>query len=168
MAFGAAVIAFLAMTVPPLVGYERYVITGRSMEPTIERGSLIFSDVVPVGDLRRGDVITYVPPGGARLVTHRIVSIDRQAGQRPVMVTKGDGNVIADPWRFVLDESHQARVRAEIPLLGWPLIALSDRRLRIIGLALPAAVIALWTLVGLWREGGRLVAEREHQDVAVS
>ena len=67
-----AVLALAATFLPTLAGYERYVLEGGSMEPTIHRGSLVFDEVVPVAELRRGDVITFVPAGGRRPVTHRI------------------------------------------------------------------------------------------------
>ena len=45
-----------------LFGYQRYVLVGHSMEPTIQKGSLVFDEIVPAEALRRGDVITYIPP----------------------------------------------------------------------------------------------------------
>ena len=73
---GAAVLAGLGLVVPALLGFERYVIVSGSMSGSYDRGSLVFAEVVPVRDLRVGDVITYRPPPGAGpsgLVTHRIV-----------------------------------------------------------------------------------------------
>ena len=43
MALAAVAVTFL----PGLLGYERYVLVGGSMEPTIHKGSLVFDDVVP-------------------------------------------------------------------------------------------------------------------------
>ena len=53
------------MILPGLFGYQRYVITSGSMTGTYDRGSVVFADVVPVSDLRVGDVITYTPPPGS-------------------------------------------------------------------------------------------------------
>ena len=36
------------------------------MTGTYDRGSLVFDEVVPVDDLKVGDVITYRPPAGVR------------------------------------------------------------------------------------------------------
>ena len=88
------------MILPGLFGYQRYVITSGSMTGTYDRGSIVFEDVVPVSDLRVGDVITYTPPAGSGpdgLVTHRIVSIERDQFERPLFRTKGDANPTADP-----------------------------------------------------------------------
>ena len=79
----------LLVLLPIGLGLERYVMTGSSMEGGIDRGSIAFERVVPVSDLRVGDVITYAHPGAGAdqdaMVTHRIVSI-RAEGIR----TQGD------------------------------------------------------------------------------
>ena len=88
----AALAVFVAaLLVPAALGYDRYVITGGSMEPTIPLGSLAYAEVVPTGELRVGDVITYVPPGKPRPVTHRIIAEPSDAtvagkGTRPKVV----------------------------------------------------------------------------------
>ncbi|MDQ4040656.1 MAG: signal peptidase I [Actinomycetota bacterium] len=144
--------------VPALLGYERYVITSGSMSGSIDTGSLVLAEEVPVAALRAGDVITYVPPAGGRAgerVTHRIVSIGRDAHGRRVFRTKGDANRTADPWRFTLDSPTQARAKLDVPYVGYALAALADRRLRMLLIGLPALLIALAVLAGLWREAGR-------------
>ncbi len=80
----------LAFLLPSLMGLQRYVIMGGSMEGTYDLGSVVLSEVVPVSELEVGDVITYVPPaesGITTLVTHRIVSIDGED-----LRTQGDAN----------------------------------------------------------------------------
>ena len=154
--------ALLATTLAPrLLGYETYVIDGASMEPTIARGSIVISDVVPVADLREGDVITYVPPGRKERITHRITGI-RQVGADRVLRTRGDNTPVADPWRFTLDAPRQARMTTAIPWVGWTLIALADPLIRLLALAVPALLIALMMVTSLWRDGGAIVARREH------
>ena len=150
----AAGIAFGALlVVPALLGWERYVIVSGSMSGTYDKGSLVLDEVVPVASLREGDVITYRPPAGSGpdgLVTHRIVSISPDGEFR----TKGDANEGADPWTFTLRGPEQARVKAGIPKVGYAVAALSDRRWRMLIVGLPAALIALISLSGLWREAG--------------
>ena len=157
-----AILAAMAITfVPGFLGYQRYVLVGGSMEPTIHRGSLVFDEIVNVADLRKGDVITYVPPGHAQAVTHRIVS--RKDGRKggPVFRTQGDHNRFADMRPFQLDRPRQARFAFAVPYHGWLFIALGNPRARFILLAIPALLIALSMLARLWREGGRLAAQRE-------
>ena len=154
-------LAAIAVTfVPGLMGYQRYVLVGGSMEPTIHRGSLVFDDVVRVRELRQGDVITYVPPGRSNPVTHRIVSAKRRPSGSPIFRTQGDANAAADARPFKLDKPTQARFAFAVPYLGWVFIALGTPHMRFLLLALPALLIGLGMIRGLWREGGELVAER--------
>jgi signal peptidase len=154
-------LAAIAVTfVPGLLGYQRYVLVGGSMEPTIHRGSLVFDEIVRVRDLRQGDVITYTPPGFRRPVTHRLISATRQKTGSPIFRTQGDANAAADMRPFKLNQATQARYRFAVPYLGWAFILLGTPHARLILLALPALLIALAMLGRLWREGGELVAAR--------
>jgi len=156
-----ATLAAIAVTYgPSLFGYQRYVLTGQSMEPTIHRGSLVFDEVVPVRDLRKGDVITYVPPGMNGPVTHRIISRKHRDGAL-VFRTKGDNNATADPMPFQLHRETQTRFRFAVPYVGWIFILLGTAQMRFFLLAIPALLIVFFTLAQLWREGGRLAAARE-------
>ena len=155
---GAALILALAVLAPALLGYQRYVITSGSMTGTYDRGSLVLDEVVPVTSLKVGDVITYRPPAGAGpagLVTHRIASMTPGEAGGMVFRTKGDANHSADPWTFQLPKGEQARVRAGIPYAGFALAALSRRDLRMLVVGLPALLIAILSVAGLWREAGR-------------
>ena len=80
-----------------------------------------------VSDLRKGDVITYVPPGNVEPVTHRLIS--RKDGKKggPVFRTKGDNNDVADPRKFQLNKPRQARYAFSVPYLGWLFIAPRQR-----------------------------------------
>ncbi len=142
----------LIVVIPALLGYQRYVIVSGSMTGTYDRGSIVFDRVVPTASLRAGDVITFTPPGHVGLVTHRIHSIKVVRGQR-VFATKGDFNKIVDVWDpFTLSQPTQAKVAFHIPYAGFGIAALSDRRWRMLMIGIPAALIALMTLRGLWRE----------------
>jgi signal peptidase I len=143
------------MILPGLFGYQRYVITSGSMTGSYDRGSVVFEDVVPVSDLRVGDVITYTPPAGSGpsgLVTHRIFSIERDQFGRPLFRTKGDANETADPWTFSLDEPTQARAFFHIPFVGYAVAALSIREVRLVVIGLPALLIAVAIIVGFRRD----------------
>jgi signal peptidase len=164
--FGGLLIA------PSVMGWERYVIVSGSMTGTYDRGSLVFDEVVPVKSLKVGDVITYRPPRGAGptgLVTHRISKIGRdpKTGE-PVFRTKGDANKTADSWTFVLPDKRQARVVAGIPYAGWALASLAQREVRMLLVGLPAALIALFVMAGIWREAGREAEAQAAAPVASS
>lgn len=134
---------------PAAFGLERYVIAGRSMTGTINQGSVVFDEVVPVSDLRVGDVITYVPPAESGIdhpVTHRIIS-----RHGDVFRTKGDHNAQRDPWTFKLTSGTQARVAYHVPYVGWIFLALQDRMTRVLVIGIPAGLIALMSLRELVR-----------------
>ena len=153
----AGLLLGLGLVVPALLGYQRYVIVSGSMTGTYDRGALVYDDVVPVGELRVGDVITYRPPPGAGptgLVTHRIAAIGRDEQGARVFRTKGDANPTVDPWTFTLARPTQARVVAGVPWVGYVLSALSDRGVRLVVVGLPALLIAVACIAGLWREAG--------------
>jgi signal peptidase len=155
-------VAIAVTFVPGLLGYQRYVLVGSSMEPTIHRGSLVFDEVVPVAQLRKGDVITYVPPGRTQPVTHRVISVKhpQKLHGRPLFRTQGDNVADPDMRAFTLDQPTQARYSFAVPYLGWVFVALGTPQLRLILLVVPALLIALAMVARLWREGGRLAAER--------
>ena len=149
---GAALVLALVVLVPALLGFQRYVITSGSMTGTYDRGSLVFDRVVPTASLRAGDVITFRPPGHAGLVTHRVASVRTVRGQR-VLTTKGDANRAPDAWGAInLANAKQARVAFHVPYLGYGIAALSERPVRMLVIGLPAMLIALSTLAGLWRD----------------
>ena len=145
----SALVMLLAVgfIVPAALGFQRYVITGSSMGGSLGVGAVAFEEVVPVNDLRVGDVITYQPPADSgidHLVTHRIVSI-----RGDVYRTQGDANPDIDPWTFQLTSTSQSRVTFAVPYAGYVFIALQDRFLRMLLIGLPASVIALISLVQL-------------------
>jgi signal peptidase len=159
VAIAAAGALALLVLAPAAIGLQRYVIVSGSMAGSYDRGSLVLADVVPVRDLRVGDVITYRPPatsGVDHLVTHRIAEAGSDHTGVRVFRTKGDANPVADPWEFSLTRDHQARVVAGIPYAGYALAALSDRDLRMAVIGVPALLIALVSLLGTWRVLGEL------------
>ena len=163
---GCAMVMLLtvAFIVPAAFGYQRYVITGSSMGGSLGLGAVAFEEVVPVNDLKVGDVITYQPPSDAGvddLVTHRIISIEGD-----VYRTQGDANHDADPWTFQLTSTSQSRVSYSVPYVGYVFIAIQDRETRMIFIGLPATAIALLSLVQLARALRRRPEPVRHEPAA--
>lgn len=149
------------MLLPGLFGYQRYVITSGSMTGSYDRGSVVVDDVVPVADLRVGDVITYTPPAGSGpdgMITHRIASIEADQLGRPLFRTKGDANPSVDPWTFTLDQPTQARVSFHVPYVGYLFAALGFRWVRFLVIGLPALLIAVATIGRLRQEARQAAA----------
>jgi signal peptidase len=155
------------MLLPVAFGYQRYVITGGSMQGTYDRGSIVFDKAVPVSDLKVGDVITYTPPASTGidgLVTHRIISVHHHGEQGTSFRTKGDANESPDPWRFQLDQPTQARVAFSVPFLGFGIAALSMVQVRMLVIGLPALLLAFVLIARLWRQAGE---EAYRQNLAI-
>jgi signal peptidase len=144
--------ACAAWIVPSAFGFSRYVITGGSMTGTYDKGSVVFEKPVPTGELRVGDVITYMPPadsGVTDLVTHRILRMEPAKGGGVLFTTKGDNNPDPDPWHFLLLSDQQPVVQHSVPLAGWVFIALAHREVRMLAIGGPAVVVGLMALVEL-------------------
>ena len=153
-----------ALGLPAVAGLHRYVIAGGSMEPNIPRGSIVYDEEVPVGQLRVGDVITFVAPGDTRPVTHRIHAIGRDRSGARMFRTKGDANTTVDLRPVKFSAATQARVRHHLPYAGWPLLAIASPRVRLLALGIPALLAAFFVLASMWREGGELLDRREGLD----
>jgi signal peptidase len=106
----------LLVLVPPALGLDRFVITDRSMDGTLGRGSVALARDVPTADLEVGDVITFEEPGPEEgLVTRRIVSIDGMTA-----TTRGDAHDAVDPWTLELTEAVYPRLLFGVPWVGYP------------------------------------------------
>lgn len=165
---GLAILLALMAIVPPLLGYKRYVVDGHSMETAIPYASVTWERAVPISELKVGDVITFKPPPEFnldQLVTHRIVSIEKQPNGELAFQTKGDNNDSKDPWTMILNASTQPRVQFHVPYVGYLYIALGTPWVRFLVVVLPALAAAIWIAVVLWRDAGKEV-EREKQRTA--
>ena len=140
--------------VPRLLGDDTYVITTGSMRGTVDPGTLVISERVPVSQLHVGDVITYAPPaatGVHHLVTHRIVRIGKDRLGTTVYRTKGDANSAPDPWTFSLQSAVQARMVGSVPYVGRPALWLADPSVRRAAIGVPAVALAVMALVDVVR-----------------
>jgi signal peptidase len=172
LAFVIAVVVVGLMLVPGLLGLQRYAIVSGSMEPTIPKGSVVYDELVPVEDLRVGDVITFVPPPEYHIsqpVTHRIVEIETgkensTAPGKLTFRTKGDANEAMDAWTMVLDQPRQTRVAHHLPWIGYVYIALGQRWVQLLVVGIPALLIIVVLGVSLWRLAGEAV--RDERSVA--
>jgi signal peptidase I len=144
----------LLVLLPVGLGLERYVMTGSSMSGGIDRGSIAFERVVPVSDLRVGDVITYPHPEATdpdARITHRIVAIEADG-----IRTQGDALSEPDPWLLRPDSPTLSRVEFSVPLVGWAYLFLSHPRGWVITAAAAAALVLL--LSGRLRRPERLAS----------
>lgn len=141
-----AVAIFAPVTVlallPTMLGLERFVVASGSMGGGIDKGSVVFERVVPVGDLQVGDVITYRAPPSAgpdgELITHRIIWIEGAHLQ-----TQGDARDEADPWLVPLEQPTMSRVVLDIPYVGYPFVAPIGQAVWLLVLMVPGSLLGL-------------------------
>jgi signal peptidase len=133
--------SLLTVAATNLLGYESYVIYSDSMNPTVKVGSLLLTRPVDVEDLRAGDVITYRSPGNHTTLTHRIVSIRQQDGER-IFKTKGDASLEPDPRELIL-RGRVSKMAFDIPYLGYVLDFAKSIQGVVLLLLVPAAGLVL-------------------------
>ena len=120
-------LAAMAVTfVPGLMGYQRYVLVGSSMEPTIHRGSLVFDRDRARSRAAQGRRHHLRParPRPARHPPPHLRQAPEEEGPRPLFRTQGDNVADPDMRAFKLDKPTQARYSFAVPYLGWLFIAL--------------------------------------------
>jgi signal peptidase I len=155
LAVGAVSVLALVAAGPRLGLYRIEAVLSGSMEPTFRPGDLIVVTPEPSSDVKVGQVISYqIPIGDHHVESHRIVKVLTH-GPRPVIVTKGDNNAIADPWTARLTSKTAWRERFSIPRVGWVIVWLRQPLIqRITVLAIPC-LLAAWWLIGIWRRPRR-------------
>jgi len=120
---GAGLWVLLLTTVPRLFGWQPTVITGHSMEPSIERGDVVVVRPAPATVFVPGAVVTFVDinhPG--HLITHRIVKVNPDG----TLVTKGDHNHDNDPQSLAV-ANVKGRAVLRVPYVGRPVVWIIDR-----------------------------------------
>lgn len=140
----AAVLAVMIALVvvlagPKLVGGTTFTVLTGSMEPTHNPGDSVVVVPVEEGDVRLGDVVTFMPyPNDPTLVTHRVVSI----GAGPdgeVYTTQGDANNTADD--PIKHEQIVGKVLVGIPKFGYLFEPLKEYQAFVAPLMLGGAIV---------------------------
>lgn len=94
------------------------VLTG-SMGEALPVGSVAITAQVPTQSLTADDVVRLpLPEQPGNEYVHRITET-RPSSQGVVVLTKGDSNLNADPWRVVIVSPHTPLVIAHIPAVGY-------------------------------------------------
>lgn len=88
------VIIAAALLAAKLFGLQGFTVESNSMAPAYPVDSFIYVKETDPGEIKVGDVVTYVFNNDGLLVTHRVVSVD---ADHQTFVMKGDNNNVADP-----------------------------------------------------------------------
>ena len=153
VALVAGVLGFALLAIGPRTGAYRTVtmLTG-SMTPTYPVGSVLIDRPQPTSSLRVGEVLTYsIPVDDHRVVSHRVIGIERAADGAYVIRTKGDANNGPDPWTARVTDKQVWTARAVVPHVGSLILRLRDPRIAHSVLYVLPALCAVWTLAGVWR-----------------
>jgi signal peptidase I len=152
VAAAASMLLVVAAVAGPRLGlYRTAVVLSGSMRPTFSPGDLLIVTPEPVGDVRKGQVITYqIPLGDRHVESHRVVRVV-QHGAHPVIETKGDANAARDPWQARLDDRTAWRLRRVVPYAGRPLLWLQSPLARWVEVAVVPGLLLVGWLISIWR-----------------
>jgi signal peptidase len=148
-----AVVAFAFLALGPHVfGYRTMTMLTGSMAPDIEPGDITVVTPLDIEDVTAGMVIAYhIPIDDHRVVTHRVVTVERGADGSVTVQTKGDANDSVDPWKATLLGTTAWQVEAVVPEVGHVIQAL---RTPVVSHALRYGAVGLlagWLLLSIWR-----------------
>jgi signal peptidase len=133
MAVGAVAVLWFHLAIHPILS--------GSMRPTFAPGWLIVTRPIPVSHVKTGDILLFQPPGMHDSFAHRVIGLEGTP-DHPIILTKGDANAVADPWKAQLQGRAAYQVVAQIPKLGWLLVG-GALRIRALLIGLAGLVIAV-------------------------
>ena len=82
------------------LNYRMFTVVSQSMVPKYDIGDVLISKEVEPSKIKEGDVISYEGNYGdfnGKVITHRVVGIEKRADGKYYYRSKGDANVIEDP-----------------------------------------------------------------------
>ncbi len=122
-----------------------------SMEPTISPGDVVINEQIAPAEAKVGDIVTFRDPEQqSKLITHRVVSMERLKGGRLAFVTQGDANNTQEHWRVPAD-GQIGRVAYTVPWVGN--VAVFARTKPGMGLliGIPLLLILIEEIMRIWR-----------------
>lgn len=123
-------------------GYQPFLVQSGSMEPAIMTGDVVV--IQNRGTYFINDVITFRTSSGDRIVTHRIIAVNKEKVKK--YSTKGDANRSGDE-DVIDDQQIIGKVVLVIPKLGYFVAFSKSPRGLIFLLVIPAVVLILDELV---------------------
>ncbi|MGY1814434.1 signal peptidase I [Blastococcus sp. SYSU D00820] len=161
MAVSTAVLAVLGLAVGPhVLDYRTAIMATDSMAPSIDRGDVVVSTPIALADVREGMVITYrIPVGDRRVVTHRVVEVERGPGGTVTVRTQGDANRMPDPWTAQLRGDTAYAMQAVVPGVGDLAGVLNSPPVRTLLVQMAPVFLSVVLLIAIWRPTRHLDAE---------
>jgi signal peptidase len=150
LALALAVLATVALG-PRLGLFQVETVLSGSMEPRFEPGDLLVVVPEPLSDVRAGQVLSFhAPTPDHRVETHRVIRVVNP-GPHPVIITKGDANSAADPWRARLHGTTAWRMVAVVPRAGSLIRTLREPWIHLVAVLLVPLLLAAAALRSIWR-----------------
>lgn len=159
---GFLVFAAAGGNTPSLFGYRMLRVVSGSMQPLIQENTCILIHETDAGELKVGDVITFVSTDPAiygYYNTHRIYDIYEDAAGELCFVTKGDASDYPDAYDVTADRV-VGRFVGEVPggrLLGGLIGRLHERNIYFLVVILP---LLLCLVSYVWQLGRSLSGKR--------
>lgn len=110
----AAIVVYMAVAAPIIMGFRPVVVLSGSMEPTFPVGAIVYYHKCAFEELEVGDAVTFKAEDA--LVTHRITTVN---GISRTVVTKGDNNDTEDPVPVEEDKIVGKATDFAIPYAGY-------------------------------------------------
>ena len=101
--------------------FDAYIIVSPSMVPTIHVQDAIIIQRVEPGDIKQGDIISFLGTDSyysGKVITHRVIGIEKSSDGQFLYRTKGDNNNVADG-SLVNEDNIYGKVIFRIPMLGY-------------------------------------------------
>lgn len=80
--------------------YRMFTVVSQSMTPKYDIGDVLIAKEVKPSNIKKGDVISYLGASGDftnKVITHRVVAIEKSEDGKLYFRAKGDANIIEDP-----------------------------------------------------------------------
>ncbi len=135
--FPFAAFNLLILNTNLLPSIKSFVITTSSMEPSIPKGSVVYT--LAKSKYGVGDIITFQQMGN---VSHRIVK-EEVLGGASYYSTKGDANNISDS-TLITSENIYGKVVAVIPLIGQAILFYRTQHEILLGTVLPTLLLVFF------------------------
>lgn len=153
----AAAVMVVITLVAPRLGYHIHPVLSGSMEPALKVGGVILTDVVPLEQVTKGDIITYRHED--QRITHRVTSVETKDG-KIVFQTKGDANESADPYAVSMKGEEVPKVIYYVPFFGFLAAFMNNKVNFLLTIGVTSAILLALYFRDIWRE----VRGRRRQD----
>jgi signal peptidase I len=120
--------------------YRTFTLIGGSMDPAIKTGSLILVRAVNPEELEPGDIITFRNSSHTKVITHRVIAVERAGVLR--FTTRGDANS-ANDFAPVFAADVIGKVLVVIPYMGSVIYYSRNYLLHFLLLTVPAVLVLI-------------------------